>query len=294
MPSEVPTPLPGMHEQVPLDQIHYRQCLRNTPLAGTTAHKHSDFVFAWALLERYIHEVAWKTADLTAGRPEPDIQFGAFPVRQVRGIKTWGQGPYEQGFLPLLMGYGGSHSRFGGSDLFMANRYAEVTPPPFVHGYGAKGKNILPQWGSVVWLPTLPKSVWGNRDTVPLWASVGKKGSGPVRLQLFPGVLMFWKKDALSFCRATPKWRSRPNTPTGPLALLAAAAHAWLAQAHLPWPLFAADIKVTPLGLSQYWDDGLAMRVQQVLAAFAFPACQYPPLQPHLTLRGMSVASLAG
>ena len=83
MPSEVPTPLPGTHEQVPLDQIHYRQCLRNTPLAGTTAHKHSDFVFAWALLGRYIHEVAWKTADLTAGRPEPDIQFGASPVRQV-------------------------------------------------------------------------------------------------------------------------------------------------------------------------------------------------------------------
>ena len=289
MPSEVPTPLPGMHEQVPLDQIHYRQCLRNTPLAGTTAHKHSDFVFAWALLGRYIHEVAWKTADLTAGRPEPDIQFGASPVRQVRGVKTWGQGPYEQGFLPLLMGYGGSHSRLAilpGPDLFMANRYAEVIPPPFVHGYGAKGKNILPQWGSVVRLPTLPESVWGNGDTVPLWASVGKKGSGPVRLQLFPGVLMFWKKDALSSCRATPKWRSRPNTPTGPLALLAAAAHAWLAQADLPWPLFAADIKVTPLGLSQYWDDGLAMRVQQALAAFAFPAYQYPPPKPHLTPSG--------
>ena len=131
------------------------------------------------------------------------------------------------------MGYGGPHSRLAilpGPDLFMANRYAEVIPPPFVHGYGAKGKNILPQWGSVVRLPTLPESVWGNGDTVPLWASVGKKGSGPVRLQLFPGVLMFWKKDALSSCRATPKWRSRPNTPTGPLALLAAAAHAWLAQ----------------------------------------------------------------
>ena len=94
------------------------------------------------------------------------------------------------------------------------------------------------------------------------------------------GVLMFWKKDALSSCRATPKWRSRPNTPTGPLALLAAAAHAWLAQVDLPWPLFAADIKVTPLGLSQYWDDGLAMRVQQALAAFAFPAYQYPPPKP--------------
>ena len=240
MPSEVPTPLPGMHEQVPLDQIHYRQCLRNTPLAGTTAHKHSDFVFAWALLGRYIHEVAWKAADLNTGRPEPDIQFGASPVRQVRGVKTWGQGPYEQGFLPLLRGYGGLHSRLAilpGPDLFMANRYAEVIPPPFVHGYGAKGKNILPQWGSVVRLPTLPESVWGNGDTVPLWASVGKKGSGPVRLQLFPGVLMFWKKDALSSCRATPKWRSRPNTPTGPLALLAAAAHAWLAQVDLPWPL---------------------------------------------------------
>ena len=197
MPSEVPTPLPGMHEQVPLDQIHYRQCLRNTPLAGTTAHKHSDFVFAWALLGRYIHEVAWKTADLTAGRPEPDIQFGASPVRQVRGVKTWGQGPYEQGFLPLLMGYGGSHSRLAilpGPDLFMANRYAEVIPPPFVHGYGVKGKNILPQWGSVLRLPTLPESVWGNGDTVPLWASVGKKGSGPVRLQLFPGSSCFGRK----------------------------------------------------------------------------------------------------
>ena len=136
------------------------------------------------------------------------------PVRQIRGVKTWGQGPYEQGFLPLLRGYGGSHFRLAilpGSDLFMANRYAKVIPPPFVHGYGAKGKNILPQWESVVRLPTLPESVWGNGDTVPLWASVGKKGSGPVRLQLFPGVLMFWKKDALSSCRATPKWRSRPN-----------------------------------------------------------------------------------
>ena len=212
-------------------------------------------------------------------------QTSTSPVRQVRGVKTWGQGPYEQGFLPLLMGYGGSHSRLAirpGPDLFMANRYAEVIPP-FVHGYGAKGKNILPQWGSVLRLPTLPESVWGNGDTVPLWASVGQKGSGPVRLQLFPGVLMFWKKDALSSCRATPKWRSRPNTPTGPLALLAAAAHAWLAQADLPWPLFAADIKVTPLGFSQYWDDGLAMRVQQALAAFAFPAYQYPPPKPHLT-----------
>ena len=289
MPSEVPTPLPGMHEQVPLDQIHFRQCLRNTPLAGTTAHKHSDFVFAWALLGRYIHEVAWKAADLNTGRPEPDIQFGASPVRQVRGVKTWGQGPYEQGFLPLLRGYGGLHSRLAilpGPDLFMANRYAEVIPPPFVHGYGAKGKHILPQWGSVLRLPTLPESVWGNGDTVPLWASVGKKGSGPVRLQLFPGVLMFWRKDALSSCRATPKGRSRPNTPTGPLALRAAAAHAWLAQVDLPWPLFAADIKVTPLGLSQYWDDGLAMRVQQALAAFAFPAYQYPPPKPHLTPSG--------
>ena len=115
-------------------------------------------------------------------------------VGQVKGVRTWGQGPYEQGFLPLLIGYGSSHSRLAilpGPDLFMANRYAEVMPPPFVHGYGAKGKSILQLWGNVNRLPTLPESIWGNGTTVPLWASVGKKGSGPVRLQLFFGVLMY-------------------------------------------------------------------------------------------------------
>ena len=29
-------------------------------------------------------------------------------VGQVKGVRTWGQGPYEQGFLPLLIGYGSS------------------------------------------------------------------------------------------------------------------------------------------------------------------------------------------
>ena len=56
--SSVPTPLPGMHDQAPLDQVHHLQCLRNSPLAGTKASRHSDFVFAWALLGRYVHELA--------------------------------------------------------------------------------------------------------------------------------------------------------------------------------------------------------------------------------------------
>ena len=253
MPNGAPTPLPGMHDQVPLDQVHLLQCLRNTPLAGTKASRHSDFVFAWALLGRYVHELAWKTANLKVGRPEPQINFGSSPVGQVKGVRTWGQGPYEQGFLPLLIGYGSSHSRLAilpGPDLFMANRYAEVMPPPFVHGYGAKGKGILQLWGNVHRLPTLPESIWGNGSTVPLWASVGKQGSGPVRLQLFAGVLMYWKKEVLSSCKATPKWRSRPNTPKGQLAMLAAASHAWFAQADLPWTLFVEDTKATPLGLA--------------------------------------------
>ena len=63
-------------------------------------------------------------------------------------------------------------------DLFMANRYAEVMPP-FVHGYGAKGKSILQLWENVHRLPTLPESIWGNGSTVPLWASVGKQGKPP-------------------------------------------------------------------------------------------------------------------
>ena len=197
MPSGVPAPLPGMHDQVPLDQDHHLQCLRNTPLAGTKASRHSDFVFAWALLGRYVHELAWKTANLKVGRPEPQINFGSSPVGQVKGVRTWGQGPYEQGFLPLLIGYGSSHSRLAilpGPDMFMANRYAEVMPPPFVHGYDAKGKSVLQLWGNVNRLPTLPESIWGNGTTVPLWASVGKKGSGPVRLNFSLGFSCVGKK----------------------------------------------------------------------------------------------------
>ena len=68
--------------------------------------------------------------------------------------------------------------------------------------------------------------------------------------------------------------------------MLAAASHAWFAQADLPWTFFVEDTKATLLGLSQYWDDGLALRVQQALAAFAFPAFQYPPPKPYLTPAG--------
>ena len=164
-------------------------------------------------------------------------------------------------------------------------------PPPFVHGYGAKGKSILQLWGNVNRLPTLPESIWGNGTTVPLWALVGKKGSGPVRLQLFPGVPMYWKKEVLSSCKATPTWRSRPNTPKGQLAMLAAASHAWFAQADLPWTLFVEDTKATPVGLSQYWDDGLAMRVQQALAAFRLSCFPVPAPKALLNAcRGVSVA----
>ena len=117
---------PPMPVDVTLDRVHHLQCLRNTPLAGTNANRHSDFVFAWAMLGRYVHELAWS-------RPEPQIAFGSSPVGQVKGVKTWGQGPYEQGFLPLLLGYGSSQTRMAilpGPDLFMANRFAEAVPPP--------------------------------------------------------------------------------------------------------------------------------------------------------------------
>ena len=101
LPSGVSPPLPGMHAEIALDRVHHMQCLRNTPLAGTTASRHSDFVFAWALLGRYVHELAWRSADLQASRPEPCIAFGASPVAKVKGVRTWGQWPYEQGFLPF-------------------------------------------------------------------------------------------------------------------------------------------------------------------------------------------------
>ena len=188
MPSGVPAPLPGTHAEVTLDRIHHLQCLRNTPLAGTQASQHSDFVFAWALLGRYAHELAWRQADLRASRPEPCISFGTSRVEKVRGVRTWGQGPYEQGFLPLLVGYGGLHSRMAillGPDLFMANRFADGIPPPFVHGYGVKGKHILQQWGEIQRLPTLPDAIWGNGAKVPLWAATDQAGCGPVRFQLF-------------------------------------------------------------------------------------------------------------
>ena len=190
-----------MHVDVTLDRIHHLQCLRNTPLAGTNANRHSDFVFAWALLGRYVHELAWKQANLEDSRPDPQIALGSSPIGQVKGVKTWGQGPYEQGFLPLLLGYGSSQTQMAilpGPDLFMANRFAEAVPPPFVHGYGAKGKSVLRLWGNVHRLPTLPEAIWGNGDAVPLWASVGGKGNGPVRIQLFPGIPMYWKKEVLS------------------------------------------------------------------------------------------------
>ena len=173
-----------------------------------------------------------------------------------------------------------------GPDLFMANRFAEAVPRPFVHGYGAKGKSVLRLWGKVHRLPTLPEAIWGNGDAVPLWASVGGKGNGPVRIQLFLEFLMYWKKEALSSCGASPKWRSRPNTPKGPLAILTAAAHSCFAQADVPWPLFTADTQATSLGLSRYWDDSLALRVHQALAAFGFPAYQHPPPKPHRTPAG--------
>ena len=241
------------------------------------------------MLGRYVHELAWKRANLEDSRPEPQIAFGSSPVGQVKGVKTWGQGPYEQGFLPLLLGYGSSQTRMAilpGPDLFMANRFAEAVPPPFVHGYGAKGTSVLRLWGQVHRMPTLPEAIWGNGDAVPLWAAVGGKGNGPVRIQLFPGVLMYWKREALSSCGASPKWRSRPNTPKGPLAILTAAAHSYFAQADVPWALLAADTQATSLGLSRYWDDALALRVHQALAAFGFPAYQHPPPKPHRTLAG--------
>ena len=80
------------------------------------------------------------------------------------------------------------------------------------------------------------------------------------------------------------------STQYRPLALLAAAAHAWLAQADLPWSLFAADIKVTPLGLSQYWDNGLAMRVQQALAAFPAYSTRLQSLTPQGNVGRSSLA----
>ena len=46
----------------------------------------------------------------------------------------------------------------------MANRFADAIPPPFVHGYGAKGKSVLQQWGGV-------HRLRGNGNTVPLWAA---------------------------------------------------------------------------------------------------------------------------
>ena len=137
-------------------------------------------------------------------------------------------------------------------------------------GYGTGAPDAHPARGHL-----------GNGDAVPLWAAVGGKGNGPVRIQLFAGVLMYWKREALSSCGASPKWRSRPNTPKGPLAILTAAAHSYFAQADVPWALFAADTQATSLGLSLYWDDALALRVHQALAAFGFPAYQHPP--PSLT-----------
>ena len=53
---------PGTHLEVTRDKVHYLQCLRNTPLAGITAQRHSEFVFAWAMLGCYAREIAWKTA----------------------------------------------------------------------------------------------------------------------------------------------------------------------------------------------------------------------------------------
>ena len=131
--------------------------------------------------------MSWRgdPADLRASRPEPCISFGASPVAQVKGPRTWEQGSYEQGFLPLLVGYGGPHSRLAilpRPDLFMANRFAEAIPPPFVHGCGAKGKSVLQQRGAL-----LPEAVWGNGTTVPLWAAAARGGSEPARIQLSQG-----------------------------------------------------------------------------------------------------------
>ena len=83
-----------------------------------------------------------------------------------------------------------------------------------------------------------------------------------------------------------PSGEARPNTPKGPLAILTAAAHSCFAQADVPWPLFTADTQATSLGLSRYWDDSLALRVHQALAAFGFPAYQHPPPKPHRTPAG--------
>ena len=143
LPSGVPTPLPGMPVDVTLDRIHHLQCLRNTPLAGTNANRHSDFVSAWALLGRYVHELAWKQANLEDSRPEPQIALGSCPVGQVKEVKTWGQGPYEQSFLPLLLGYGSSQTRMAilpDPDLFMANRFAEAVPPRLFMDMAPKGR----------------------------------------------------------------------------------------------------------------------------------------------------------
>ena len=50
--------------------------------------------------------------------------------------------------------------------------------------------------------------------------------------------------------------------------------------------LFTADTQATSLGLSQYWDDSVALGVHQALAAFGFPAYQHPPPKPHRTHAG--------
>ena len=281
LPSEVPR-LPGMHVDVTLDRIHHLQCLRNTPLAGTNANRHSDFVFAWALLGRYVHELAWKQANLEDSRPEPQIALGSSPIGQVKGVKTWGQGPYEQGFLPLLLGYGSSQTQMTilpGPDLFMANRFAEAVPPRLFMGMAPKGRVSCGSGEMCTGCPPCQR---------PFGATVTRFLYGPLTSSdpAFPGVLMYWIKEALSSCGASPKWRSRPNTPKGPLAILTAATHSCFAQADVPWPLVTADTQATSLSLSRYWDDSLTLRVHQALAAFGFPAYQHPPPKPHRTPAG--------
>ena len=133
----------------------------------------------------------------------------------------------------------------------MDNRFSQAAPPPVVHGYGAKGKQVVERWGQISRLPTLPEAgptMGGSRN------QNGRRAPAPLSR-----VTMYWRSDVLSSCLRIPVWRSRPH------------AHWTVCFARMCSPLLfqgrgvAIGTTTTLSALVTCWDDVSSMRVQAAI-----------------------------